>query len=76
MRVSVAFAALMFGLYFGALATREWADVGTAAYFMRQLNAERADHAVCIAKRDGLLRAIRAEGLWKRLGLHVQPHLR
>lgn len=58
----------------GFLASRAM-DYGDAAVNWRAARAAEFTLEVCEKKHETLLRQIKKEGLWKRLGLPAQPWL-
>jgi hypothetical protein len=50
-------------------------DLWSAAYWQRQAIANQFEHEACQRKHNILVKQIKVEGLWKRLGMGGQPWL-
>lgn len=76
MRALLAANLLVSVLLLGSFAVERWTGIQSAGFYLRESIANKAEWDRCELKRTQLLKQIRKEGLWKRLGLKSQPWLR
>jgi len=74
-KVLVAIVLLEMAMIGLVISLRDVFDLQTAAYWQRQYYSEHFENDVCNRKHTTLIKQIKKEGLWTRLGMGGQPWL-